>query len=288
MRRRWYYIWGTLLAGCVLAAVIFGPSDEPSYQGRSLGGWLDFQNGTNGTDAIFSNAIVHMGSNAVPYLVKYIQYEGPDWEITVEKYLNTKYPKSYIGRYIIKQLQNPHRRKSAAAKAFAYLQPHAALAAPLLGRCIDYPEASYWTVRALCNLGEPGAPYILDALTNKIDTSALQVTLALKNCGTNASFAFPALIHNLKSSFRPLSQESAMALKTIGVEPDMVIPALQNILNDPDRAVRIRIINALNDYGERAQPIVAPFTNDPAPLIREAASNFFRNINFNAKIANPP
>src|SRR2546425_11158597 len=90
MRRRRNYVLifalGIVVAGLVVA---FIPSREPSYAGKRLSEWVDgyaaaWPNAQSESD----EAIRHIGTNAVPYLLKWIQYETPAWESALSQTLN--------------------------------------------------------------------------------------------------------------------------------------------------------------------------------------------------------
>jgi hypothetical protein len=78
-----------LLAGLVLAFgvyMLFIRESEPSYKGKPLSFWVEGLNPsparTNRADRSpgvpeAPEAIRQIGSNAIPYLLKWIQYEGP-------------------------------------------------------------------------------------------------------------------------------------------------------------------------------------------------------------------
>jgi hypothetical protein len=79
-----------LVAAAVLLMLAFAfflsRSREPRYKGKSLGFWLDhlYQTDTGGrwrqnTNA--AEAIRHIGTNALPYLLQWNAYERPRWEI---------------------------------------------------------------------------------------------------------------------------------------------------------------------------------------------------------------
>src|SRR3954469_4010547 len=89
-----------LAAGVIGLCAFLWPEPEPRYQGRKLSQWLLLRdsappftrpNGLNarlasfksfpavsyGSSAETEDAIRHIGTNALPYLVKWIQYETP-------------------------------------------------------------------------------------------------------------------------------------------------------------------------------------------------------------------
>ena len=70
-----------IVSGCLAAAVIgflLWPRErEPEYKGVSLNTWLD--RAASGKSEDFGEAIRHMGTNALPVLVRAIGYEPPRW-----------------------------------------------------------------------------------------------------------------------------------------------------------------------------------------------------------------
>jgi hypothetical protein len=61
-----------------MLAFLFWPRErEPEYKGWPLSKWLEDYN--SGHSREFVNAIDHFGTNAVPLLIRSIQYEPPRW-----------------------------------------------------------------------------------------------------------------------------------------------------------------------------------------------------------------
>src|SRR5436305_767360 len=70
------------MAVCVvaLAAVLLWPrASEPVYQGRTLSEWGDAKIFGSIGEGIVANAISQMGTNALPFLLRWIEYEPPRW-----------------------------------------------------------------------------------------------------------------------------------------------------------------------------------------------------------------
>ena len=66
--------FGVVVAGLVL---VFIPSREPSYGGKRLSVWVEMY-ATPPRKSEADNAIRHIGTNALPYLLEWIRYEpGP-------------------------------------------------------------------------------------------------------------------------------------------------------------------------------------------------------------------
>ena len=79
-----------LLAGAVLAVVVvvvFSREREPEYGGKSLSEWVDAYFSEMGRDRATEpperqpgKVILQMGTNTLPYLVKWMGYEAPSWK----------------------------------------------------------------------------------------------------------------------------------------------------------------------------------------------------------------
>src|SRR5262249_53724049 len=63
-----------LIAGAIVLVLRFGHSDEPSYQGRRLGEWLDDYHHTPSgkTNCAAIAAVQAIGTNGFPYLLHHV------------------------------------------------------------------------------------------------------------------------------------------------------------------------------------------------------------------------
>ena len=84
MRKRWTIF---IMAGCVMAALIamlpFPTKREPEHGGRKLREWLKLyvqssNRFTDGQEA--AEAVRHIGTNALPWLLEWIDYEPAGWK----------------------------------------------------------------------------------------------------------------------------------------------------------------------------------------------------------------
>src|SRR2546425_9708416 len=68
-------------------AVVFIPSRErePEYEGKRLSEWVDRYATGSFNPGESDGAVRHIGTNAVPFLLKWIQYETPGWKAAVYK-----------------------------------------------------------------------------------------------------------------------------------------------------------------------------------------------------------
>ena len=114
-----------LMLGCVAAvtlAIFIGPREhEPEYNGIPLSEWITHYY-TDAYDSQATEAIQHIGTNALPYLVRWIQYEKPRWKTSLN-HLCAKLPSSIQklppSRWLV--CDKAERRAEFATEAFAVL-----------------------------------------------------------------------------------------------------------------------------------------------------------------------
>src|SRR5947209_3191320 len=83
-KRKVYFILGVVVLAGVLVAV-FRREREPEYKGKPLSFWVrDLRaQGMPEGHTLADEAILHIGTNALPYLLKWIQYKQPAFKGTV-------------------------------------------------------------------------------------------------------------------------------------------------------------------------------------------------------------
>src|SRR6266480_1197120 len=86
MRKGWKYLVligaGVLVVVGLLVCGLFRER-EPEYGGKRLSEWVQVlgAHAANGGDAhLADEAIRHIGTNALPYLLKWLSYETPNWK----------------------------------------------------------------------------------------------------------------------------------------------------------------------------------------------------------------
>ena len=132
MRRHWNKLALLLpalgVAMCVLLA-LSGGEPEPSYHGRKLSEWiktLDFRGmGREETDAL-----LHMGTNAFPLLVKWACYTPPKWRQSLQRFCDEH--QRTIPRFVDDWAFKCDLRREHALRAFTRLRANAYPALPEL------------------------------------------------------------------------------------------------------------------------------------------------------------
>lgn len=200
---------------------------EPTYRGRTLGEWVDAYAGGPPSDTIPFNeilakrkeeaeAIRKIGTNALPHLIKWIEYEPPGWRTRIY----TNYPR--IARWLegarIRDKQR-EARAEATERTISLFGRDAERAIPELTRLILSPHSHRVPERAafvLQSLGEPGLHGYLAGLRN--EQPDVRESIALGVISVSA-----------------VNQEALLAVERNSQE---VILALQRTLKDPDPKVR--------------------------------------------------
>jgi len=217
-----------LLAGAVVIAVAAGwilLRGEPRYDGRSLGSWLaDLDPDVpEHNQKRAAEALRHLGTNAVPVLVRMIQEREPA-KPTLRQELIHLLSRQSLVRIKIDPDGDVHWR---AARGFEALGPAGESALPALIKLFrDEPSRPNATA-AIVGIGKPAVrPLMLE------------------------------LVH----SDSRVRAEAVRALGAIGAEPDLAVPALLARVEDSDRSVRSDAIRALGEFGHSAASAVPLLT----------------------------
>jgi hypothetical protein len=215
----------TLLTICLLAAALVALLSRdagPHYRGRSLYKWLVFyqthvenQDPPQVKEAM--RAITAIGTNAIPYLMKWIQQEPPPWQKSAPRSLFGSSWDIPPARLLI---YGPgHDRADLAMLGFILLDTNAVSAIPGLATMVNdrnRPVTAQRAMTALSTLGLPAFPHLTAALSNT-------------NC--------------------PTRYWAAMSLATVmapAVGTNACLPPLIAALMDPDTTVRSAASSALN------------------------------------------
>ena len=211
-----------------------------------------------------ADAIRHIGTNAVPYLLTWLRYEEPPGKRkrldTVNKllgWLNAQL--GAAGSWTLKDQQGERAR--GACLAFAALGPEAKAAIPELSRLLCAPNGTpgdAGAALALANLADLGLPPLVAALTNADAHVRVRAVFNMEHLGTNARPAVPMLINTMRDNDWFAAWAAARTLSELQLEPDLVVPALTNCLKDPDIRHRVAATEALEKFGRAALSAVPP------------------------------
>jgi HEAT repeats len=172
MRTRRKWLW--LLLSCIVAAVLiftlFGER-EPQYEGKSLSRWANVvaYGPSRSEMREAENAVRKIGTNGLPYLLKWIQHQDHPWQTNLAR-LCRKLP-GKLGQTAEDFIILRHRRRqSGAFNALYALGPLAKPAIPILTRQLTNPFPDE-PISVLAHIGDAALPSILNVVTNSAEPS---------------------------------------------------------------------------------------------------------------------
>jgi len=160
-KRRKYVLLVAIVLAAVGLVVALIPSKEPSYGGKRLSEWL-----TDPHPSMMDrrDAMRHIGTNAIPYLVEWIQYE-PSWlKMQGIGFLN------WLMRPVHRSFEDRKwTRARGAVDAFVALGPRADTCLPELVLVLNETHASCVVERttfAIERFGDKGLWLLEERMTN--------------------------------------------------------------------------------------------------------------------------
>jgi hypothetical protein len=120
-RRRLFIIISASIAAVILGFLLWPTEREPEYNGATLTKWLERYNDGNNPEA--AEAIRHIGTNALPFLLRWIRYESPGWRKTLD-HLHTRLPSSIQKARVVHWLfdDRTEHRAELSVEAFSALK----------------------------------------------------------------------------------------------------------------------------------------------------------------------
>ena len=221
------------------------PSHEPEYDGQPLSYYLSSLTYSQvRLERSARDAILDIGSNAVPYLIKILDAR----ESRFKMWFNELADRQSFIRFRFAPLVN---RQIQAAMACQELGPVAAPAIPSLARLVDSPQLGFLAVAALAEIGPQTFPLLTNALNSPCASTRFAAVghLRLVRPRERAWPPLLAALHSSESHMRTLAAESLGALELPSTE---VVAALTASLDDPDHNVRINAARSLGWYRSAA------------------------------------
>ncbi len=242
------------MAGLV-AFIVWPGEREPEYQGKKLSEWLEIsvEPVIEGEDEAIkrqqvdraSDAIRHIGTNALPCLMRWAFYEPSAWK---KKSLGLLEKTTYGSR--IKHRIYPGRPeelRNFSLEGFTILGKEATSVIPEMVRIMNAgrPEPD-WPMLVLSCLADYGLPSLMEVITNRANTVAFRAC-ALKyvrwDC-TNSAWAVAPLAKCLDEQDWEIVSGAAHALGQLRKSDPSAAPVI-GIFTDSDINVRRDATNAL-------------------------------------------
>lgn len=262
-------IWVVAVAAVAALGWAISRPAEPSYQGKRLSSWLEgvCGCGLGELDAEAVVAVRAIGTNAIPFLLEELQARNMpglaalDW--VASKLSFTWNPLSAMAR------------RNRAIAGFGALGEQAAPAIPKLSKLMFGPDKDdAWSAQGA--LGGIGGPTVFGLMLHGLTNANLAPGSAfyLGNLHNRGHPAISALVTNLASPDAGVRSSAAAALGRIGLQPEVVVPAIRPLVSDLNRSVRLRAISTLAGFGVDAVssvPVLAVAAADPDPRVRDRA-----------------
>jgi len=296
VRKRHVTILASLLLLIGVALYLFSLSTpEPVYGGRKLSDWLhDYNFATTSERHIRAeDAVRHIGTNALPFLLNWIDYKGMGVMTQPRTVYNEVQNKTGRGPF---WEDTRKERAYRAAKAIASLGPEAKAAVPLLSTMLNADgERSFLAANTLAHLGTNGLPPLLAEIANtNAVASRFHALGAARFLGSNALPALPLLIQCLSENDPfgvNVAQAAAYSLGELRLDPNSVVPALATCVNGTNAALQLEAITALGKFGPSARPaasVLRTALTNFSLKVRKAATNALTRIDTEAATNTPP
>src|SRR5690349_14371069 len=232
-----------LLLACLRISIL--SHREPSYDGRRLSD-LARQFGANqwSTNRAAAKeaevAIQHIGTNAIPFLLEFMQKRDSALKARVRKII----PRKWHEKLHLQERAGDIRR--VGAHGIAALGTNAAPALPaLIQIATNHPDRDgrYIAVFAIRTLGpasEPAVPFLIQCLTNSFNEIRDDAALGLGYNRLRPEITVPALIQHAKyAKAFPTSFEFHGAFESLArVSPNAAVEILSSMLDDPNQQLR--------------------------------------------------
>ncbi len=240
----------------VLWVVLQPREHEPTYQGRTLSQWLitAIDCRYSYTDAAkakqSTNAVHQIGTNALPWLVRWLDCKIPKWR---DKMFDRLPMQTFAHPRLARPLLGPAAtRLWLSVTGFEILGEEAAPAVPALIALAGNWESenkSQGVLLALSQLGNSGATCLVSVVTNSSiptrqrTTAAMLLALSSGRPRTNLTWAIPALARCAGET--QLSKAVTDALDALAKQSPSVTPKLFEACSSTDAMTREGATNAL-------------------------------------------
>jgi hypothetical protein len=259
---------------------------EPKYAGRYLSQWLTAYRYPARATPETVDAVRHIGTNALPCLLNWIQYVEPRWRRRLGEF--------WPGRPVwIKRLLlgTDFERAYASLNGFAILGSDGRVAIPQLERLARYPKSGdnrELALYALGSIGQDGLVVLTSALahcssTNRCHRERLLVAIAdAHHLGTDITLAVPEILRCMGDSDEPsaISAKELLLTRT-KADPERLVRAVAANLehvNLTGQVAALEVLEDLKDVSRPAVPVIIRLENSDDFDTRRAATNALRCI----------
>ncbi len=296
MRKRAWLILLGAIAVVALALWLNRPPPEPRYKGHPLSYWvLESYVGYPDKDVDFE-AIDKIGTNAVPYLVRWWAYEPPPWKVRLA-WQSTRLRPERLRDLALRLLANRSDRLAPPSEiALVHLGTNADSAVPALAAMLQETNSPqcYKAIQILARLSTPAS---MSPLAAVIADPRHPLRGEALYCTCYTATHLPAnIIPVLTQCLADTNYSTAgLAAQSLGIQssaPGLAVSSLTNYLaSSKSVAVHQTAIISLGRLGGQAKDALPALTNaltDPSYDWRYAATNAIREITSDLATNSPP
>jgi hypothetical protein len=215
---------------------------EPEYQGRKLSQWIALYDQPVMTMRFIGmptpsdpnrEAIQRIGTNAIPWLIKWILYEEPGWQAWLKSKLDDR---------LVERLHfvDATERRNRGAAGFMALGDAAAPAIPALTSVIDGPgrdSVKADAVGALSCIGRAAVPALLQTIRKNgpkswLSVLAISYLSTVQDLGTNSEETGGVLRAYVTGGDADIACGAARALAVHRLQPALSVPVLATQLEE--------------------------------------------------------
>jgi hypothetical protein len=255
------------IAAIIFTAVLWPDEREPEYQGKKLSEWMailyrddNSELGSRERQKAL-DAIRHIGTNALPIALIWIQFEPSRLRFRIQDKLEKlpfrlgdRPPLNVVGT------DKGFEKSHWAETVFAFLTTNAVSAVPELTRFISDRKAFYAAhaaAFALGQIGKEGLPALLATLS---DTNSPTRAVAAQHIShierTEAAQAVPVLIRYLDDPDLYVAEAVYTTLGHLHIEGGIAVPALIQAAHNPRSELRAGAVACLGRFGDHSRPAI--------------------------------
>ena len=140
-------------------------------------------------------------------------------------------------------------------------------------------QAAYFAFLKLGARAEVAVPALIGIYEQRLSPFSRQCTAgSLGHIGPAAKRAIPVLLRGMADTNTLVRCDTLLALADFHAEPELVVPALTNALNDPNGKVRLFACMALGEVGRAGSPNVAKVENPSAEWVRQEVAGLVKSL----------
>jgi hypothetical protein len=198
---------------------------EPEYNGKKLSEWLQIC--TRPSDDRWlqaEDAVRHIGTNGLPWLIKWMEYESPKWKGETASWKVWR----ILPRQLYRLVYSKEFQSLQAEEGFRILAPTSTQISAELACLLDeWPrKSSHRALMTVGHLGPAGLPILFKVATNRTALATLRCA-ALEEIGLVCAKERTKAEQNLSTNNIPL------------------VPGLVRCLEEPEPNIRVAVTNAL-------------------------------------------